>query len=255
MELYLTEWVTFVLVFLRVASLMVTAPIVGHQAVPVAVKLAVSLFVAYVMLPIVAAQSSGIDTRLAAVVVLALKEVLVGAILGFATGLLFSGVQYAGEFMAYSMGLSMASVFDPESAQNVPIIGELLYLFGLLVFLALNGHHFILESLAVTFQSVPLGGLTIAGPFTERMVSLTGMVFVVAVKMAAPVIVATFLTSVGFAIMARVMPQANILVISFPVTIGVGLLVTLSSAPLLVFVFKKLLSMFEQNILDLIRVM
>jgi flagellar biosynthetic protein FliR len=90
---------------------------------------------------------------------------------------------------------------------------------------------------------------------SERFISLTGMIFVVAVKFAAPVIVALFLTNIALAILTRLMPQMNIFGVAFPLKIGVGLVAVSTSVPLMIYVFKKLLVVFENNLLDLIKVM
>ncbi len=255
MEIVVAQFVVFILAFLRITSLIVVAPILGNQTVPVPVKLALGAFMAYVLMPLLIPYAPAAETKLAGFAVLALKEVFVGLVLGFAAGLLFAGLRYAGEFMAFVMGLSIASVYDPESAQNIPIIGELMYLFGILLFLVLNGHHFVLEALALSFRTAPLGGVEIAQPFADKLVALAGLVFVIAAKLAAPVVVAAFLTSVSLGVLARVMPQANMMIVSFPINISVGLIVIAASTPFIVFVFKKLLIGFEENILELIRVM
>ena len=253
MEFAVAQFVVFVLVFLRVASLIVAAPFTGHVTVPAQVKVGLSIFLAYVLLPIVGRQPVAEDLKLAGFVVLALKEVFIGLTIGFVTGLLFLGLQYSGELMAFVMGLSIANIFDPENAQSTPVIGELMYLMGVLVFLAINGHHFILETLVYTFRVMPLGAVAVGQPAADRMIAIAGSLFVVGVKLAAPVLIAIFLTMVALAIMSRVMPQANIFVISMPITIGVGFVVLMASAPMLVFVFKKLLTAFERNVLELVQ--
>jgi len=181
--------------------------------------------------------------------------VMVGVILGFSVGIFFAAIKYAGELISFSLGLSAANMFSPEDNDQVPILGEFLYLFALLVFLLINGHHFVLEALQLTYSSVPIGTFGFSFPLFEKMVSFGSLMFVVAVKIAAPVMVAEFLTNVGLSVLARVMPQMNVFIISFPLSIGVGLIVLVSTAPFMFFIFKKLLLGFEDNILELVRVL
>jgi flagellar biosynthesis protein FliR len=235
--------------------MIIVAPMVGHQSVPVQVKVALGLFVSYVMYPVVAAQQHTVPLELAGITVVAVKEIFLGLLVGFVIGLIFSGVRLAGELIAFDMGISMANVFDPESNQSNPVVGEFLYIVMLLVFLTLNGHHFIFQSLHFLFNSVPLGGLTITAPLADWMIKLTGIVFILGVKMAAPVIVASFLMNVALAVLSRVVPQMNIFSVSFPLKIGVGYAVLISSAPLMIYVFKKILTGFENNILEMMKVL
>jgi flagellar biosynthetic protein FliR len=130
-----------------------------------------------------------------------------------------------------------------------------MYLFGILIFLVIDGHHFVIEALALSFRAIPVGGVIVSQPFADQLVSMTGLMFVVAVKLAAPVLVALFLTNISLAVMARVMPQANIMAVSFPLTIAVGIVVLSSSIPLLVYMFKKLIMMFEDNVVTLMQAM
>ena len=100
-----------------------------------------------------------------------------------------------------------------------------------------------------------LADLPCAGPVAEGLVSLTGVVFMVALKCAAPVIVASFLVNLALAILSRVAPQINVLMVSFSLKIGVGLVVLMIAGPFLVYAFKNLLAGFEEDVLQLIRVM
>jgi flagellar biosynthetic protein FliR len=235
--------------------MIVTAPILGHQAVPLQVKVALGIFLAFVLFPLQSSLAPTIDMKIVGIVVLVLEEVFVGITIGFAAGLIFGGVRYAGDLIGFDMGFSLASTFDPESNASVQVIGEMLYTMTALIFLLLNGHHFLLQALQLSYVSIPIGHLSLSTVVSERFISLTGMIFVVAVKFAAPVIVALFLTNIALAILTRLMPQMNIFGVAFPLKIGVGLVAVSTSIPLMVYVFKKLLVVLENNLLDLIKVM
>jgi flagellar biosynthetic protein FliR len=255
MEIYVSQFVLFLLLFARVTSLVVIAPVFGYQNVPVQVKVALGLFLAFVLFPVVDGMAIPVDLQLVSLALLVIKEVIVGLLIGFVAGLIFAGVRYAGELMAFDMGFSAANVFDPENGAQNPIVGEFLYLFVLLAFLLINGHHFLLEAVQLSYNLVPIGSVTLNAAVANRIIDFSGLVFVIAVKFAAPLIVSLFLTNIALAILARVMPQMNIFTVSFPLKIGVGLIVLMTTGPLMVFVFKKSLSVFETSILELIKVM
>ena len=91
-----------------------------------------------------------------------------------------------------------------------------------------------LQALRLSFDVVPLGGLVLGGAVADQLISLTATVFVVAVKIAAPVIVAGFLVNVAMAILTRVAPQIHVFILSFPLRAGVGLIVLAVSGSLMV---------------------
>jgi flagellar biosynthetic protein FliR len=254
MEVYALQLVLFLLLFLRCTAMIVLAPVLGHESVPVQVKAALGVFMAFVLYPLVAAQHPQIDLQVGGLAMLAVQEVLTGLLIGFAMGLLFAGVRAAGELIGFDLGLSMAAAFDPDSDAN-NVVGGFLYLVVLLVFLLINGHHFVLQAMVLSYEAIPLNGFGVSGAVADSLVSLSGMVFMVALKCAAPVIVASFLVNLALAVLSRVAPQVNVFVISFPVKIGVGLVVLMTTVPFLVYAFKHLLAGFEEDLLQLIRVM
>jgi len=255
MDVYVPQLILFLLLFARITSMIVVAPVFGHLTIPLQVKAALGLFLSFVLFPMVSATGPQVDVPMMALVVMALQEIATGALIGFAAGLMFAGIRYAGEIVSLHMGLSFANILDPDTNQNNPVIGQFLYLTTILIFLTINGHHFLIEALYLSYSGVPLGTFTFAPSVSHELIRMVGMVFVVGVKFAAPVLVAIFLNNIAMGILARVMPQMNIFSISFSLNIGVGLLVLMTTAPLVVYVFKKALAGFEQNVLELIKLM
>ena len=255
MEIMATQLVLFLLIFARIMALVSAAPVFGNQNIPVQVKIGIGFFISFVMFPMLSQKAPQVDVRLFPMAVMMLHEVLIGLLIGFAAGLIFAGVRYAGELVSFMMGFSLASVIDPESGGQNRVTGEFMYLATLLVFLMINGHHFLLEALQMSYVTVPTGGLALTGPVFDKMIDLGGIVFIIAVKLAAPVLVALFMINVALSILARVSPQMNVFILSFPLTIGVGMLVLITTAPLIVFVFKKSLMSFEEGLLELVKVM
>lgn len=252
MEVYISQFMLFMLLFARIITVIALAPVLGHQGIPAYFKIAIGLFFSFVMFPIVSSFNVNIDMKLVAFIMLVMREVMVGLLLGFSAGIIFAGVRYAGELISFDMGLNIANVFDPESGGQTPVVGELLYLFTTMIFLSIDGHHFVIQALQLSYEAAPIGTWTLNGVFAGKLVALVGFVFIVGIKFAAPVIISLFLTNVALAILSRIMPQMNIFTVSFPLKIGVGLFVLMSSAPLLVYVFKKLLGQFENDVLELL---
>lgn len=241
--------------FLRVTSLLVTAPMFGHQTIPVQVKVALGLFFAFVLFSFNANTLHIVNQTVVGLFLLGIQEVLAGASIGFAISIIFGGVRYAGELIGYEMGFSMATMIDPETSQSFPIISELLYLFLLMIFIALNGPHFILQSLHASYSIIPMGEWNVSGATITSIIGITGQMFIIAVKIAAPIIVSMFLANVALGILNKAMPQMNIFGVMFSLKIGMGIIVLSATIPVIAFVFKKLLTVFESSVIELMKLM
>ena len=252
MEVYVLQFVLFMLLFLRTESVIVLAPVMGHAAVPVQTKAGLGVFMAMMLYPVMMARGIHVDLALGPLAVLAMQEAVTGLAIGFASGLIFAGAQAAGELIGFDLGLSLATAFDPETGPN-NVIGSFLYLSMVLVFLLLNGPQFILQALVVSYDAVPIGGLVITGATVNQFLHMTGLIFIVGLKCAAPIIVASFLLNLALAVLARVAPQVNVFIISFPIKIAVGVIVLMAAAPILVYAFKQLLLHFEEDLVLLVR--
>ena len=138
------------------------------------------------------------------------------------------------------MGFGIVNVIDPQSSNQISILGQFLNIMAILILLSLNGHHVILNGLLHSFDVVPLGGVTLAAPVMEKLMAMSAEIFVVAVKISAPILVALFLISVAMGILARTVPQMNVFIVGFPVQIGVGLTALTVSLPLFYLMMERI---------------
>lgn len=255
MEIYVQQFIIFILLFLRFASMIIAAPMFGHQNVPLQIKAALSVFLAFVMYALVQHTFSLGSITLISLVLLGLKEIAAGLAIGFMMTVIFAGIRYAGDLIGIDMGFSMAMMYDQENNASFPVLGELLYLFLLMIFLLLNGHHFMLEALLGSYAAIPIGTWVVTESVVNQVVAITGQIFIIAVKIAAPILVSLFLANISLGILNKVMPQMNIFGIIFSLKITVGMIVLSATIPVIVFVFKKMLTVFETSIIELIRMM
>ncbi|MGE5314767.1 MAG: flagellar biosynthetic protein FliR [Acidobacteriota bacterium] len=260
MEFYISQFVVWLLIFVRVMTVFSTAPLLGHASVPSMVKVGVSILMAYILLTAhgrapfadVSAQ-----LNLGTLVIFVLKEIIVGISIGYALSMVMAGVQFAGYLIASDMGLAMANIFNPELNEQVPVIGQLMNIVAMLIFLLIDGHLFLIESLKASFDLIPLASLSgiFSQGFMNTIVHLTGAVFVIAVKIAAPVMAAMFLSTIGLGILSRVVPQMQVFVFSMGLKVGVGLLMLAGTVPMYVFIIKKILEQFEVQTYTLLQLM
>ena len=157
-------------------------------------------------------------------------------------------VQFAGEVIGIDVGFGVVNIIDPLSSEQISIIGTFKNLIAVVVFLLVDGHHVVLQTLAVSFEMVPLGGMQFTDLLAQGLIQMTSRVFVMAAKLAAPVIAALFLTSLALGIIARTVPQMNVFIVGFPLKIAVGMLVLMLSLPLFQVVLVKFFGKLGPNL-------
>ncbi len=154
--------------------------------------------------------------------IMAVGEILFGMILSLIIRCIFAGIQMAGQIIGFQMGFSMMNVVDPLSGTSVELTSQFLYLVTLLLFLTMDGHLYMLAAFTKSFSLVPPGTFLINQQVYNHLLYFSSQIFVIAVKVAAPVMVAELLVSSGLGIVARLAPQINVLFVGFPIKIAVG---------------------------------
>src|SRR5262249_43819388 len=151
-----------------------------------------------------------------------LQELSVGLLIGFAASLLFAAVQAGGQLLDQELGLVVASVLDPVTNEPVSLLGQFKLLLAALVYLLIDGHHFLIRAVADSFRVVPMGGLRLGrGAAMHLSDTLPRDLFRIAVQIAAPSIVTLFLITIALAFMARTVPEMNLFVLGFPIRLAV----------------------------------
>lgn len=229
----------FILSTFRVGGLFVASPVFGQSTVPTQVKIMLTLMFGYFLYPLVGTQTFHLEPGLLPLVMLGVKEFMFGLIIGFLFQLIFLGVQFGGGVLGYQIGYALVNVIDPSTSESVPIIGQLKLIISTLIFFIIDGHHVILQALFESYKVVPLGHVAFNPLAMDAVMHATAAVFVVGIKIAAPVLVTLFITDVCLGIVARTMPQMNILIVGFQVKIGVGLTMLAVGLPFFNFMFTK----------------
>jgi len=249
------QFIVFFIGFVRIATIISTVPIFGYSSIPIPVKIGLAFFISWVLFPLIEAGDFVIPLDFLPFIVMVLKEVIVGLIFGLATNFMFVGIQMAGELIGLDMGFGIVNIIDPLSGDQVSIMAQFKYILSLLLFLIINGHHFLLNALRSSFIAIPLGGANFTSLITDQIITMSTSIFKIALQIGGPILVALFLTSFVMGIVARTVPQMNIFIIGFPLKISVGMIMLTLSLPLFTYVFGKLLDEFEISILRIIEVM
>lgn len=211
------------LIFVRVSSLIMTAPYFNSAAFPRRVKLFFAIITTFILFFVIPKESVAGPLRLEVPYMLTaiILEVLVGVAMGLVGQLVFAGIQMAGRLISLKITLSFAQVVSAMNQQKSDLVGNIFTMLAVLIFLEMEGDKIYINGLVKSFELIPIHQAQIqqAGPF---MLEVAKYLFVVAVQIAAPFLIVLFLLDLTLAIFARVMPQANIMFIALPIKLLLG---------------------------------
>ncbi len=146
------------------------------------------------------------------------------------------------------MGFAIVNVIDPYMNTQISIIARFKGLLALLIFFSLNAHYLVISGLLKSFELVPIAGWTFKNRMAAQLVRWTGDIFIMALKIASPVLVTLFLTNIALALIARTMPQINVFIIGFPLEIGIGFLMLGITMPFFSWCFRQF---FEKGLYEM----
>ena len=217
-----TAVLSFLLTIMRVSIVMFMLPVFSTNNIPVSVKAAVTMVFTVAVWPHLSLPGSLMPEHPFDLAIMALGEVFMGLVLGMAVNFLFMGIQSGGELLGFQMGFTMINFADPITGNQTGATAFFLWMVSLLTFLTLDGHLYMIKGFAQSFAIVPPGALFIGENLLWEVLELSSQVFVLALQIAAPVMVALFLVEVALGLVARTSPQIHIMEFGFPIKIGVG---------------------------------
>jgi flagellar biosynthetic protein FliR len=217
------------------------------RSVPAPFRIGIAFFMTLFTFMSIEVQFMEID---AAYILMVLREVLIGVLLGFVAFMFFTVIQISGSFVDMQMGFGVANVIDPMTGMQSPLVGNFKYFLALLIFLSLDGHHYLLTAIMNSYEWVPLDNMFFAriyeGSISSFLLRTLSTMFVLAFQLTAPMIVAIFLVDLGLGMLARTAPQFNVFILGLPLKNMVGFLILLVMIPGLLYLFQQLFSrMFE----------
>jgi len=213
---------TFFLTLMRISVLVFLLPFFGGDFAPPQVKACACLVLTLAVWQRMSLPGTAMPAHMFDIGLLILGEALMGLTLGLCVHFIFAGIQTGGEVLGFQMGFSMVALADPLTGARISATSHLLYMVSMMMFLALDGHLFLLSALADSFRIVPIGGLAYNAPLVSTVLSLSADMFILAIKIAAPIMAALFLVELALALMGRAAPQMNLLTMGFPLKIAVG---------------------------------
>ena len=218
--------VSVALVFVRVLGVMLLAPLFAHRAVPVRVRATVAMGMALLVGPSLSEAPTVASSGLVGAV---LAELVVGFAIGFVSALVFASLEFMGEVVSIQGGLGAASALDPNSESASLVFSALMRVFGLIVFLAIGGHHQVIRALWHSFEAMPVGtGLSVFS--LGEIASLGSIVFETGLRLAAPLTIVLLVSNLVVGVLGRVIPQLNLMSLQLPAQIALTVLIVGLSA-------------------------
>ena len=219
--------VRFGLLLVRPSMLIAAAPPFGAAYAPMHVRQGLALMLTLALTPVIAAPVSVGLIDLALVLT---RELAVGLAIALGIRALIAGAELAGHLTGNQLGFSYGSIVDPASGVRNSMFAALYANLALITFFMLNGHHMLLRAMAASYTQIPIGlGLgRVDGSLVRAVTSMLGVIFVLGVRLAMPLILVLLVVEMALGLIARAAPGINLMVVSQPLRIIIGLLVIAS---------------------------
>ena len=218
----LANIMALIAIMARVGPLIFLMPVIGSRSIPPQAKALFTLLTSLILLPVVPVTAADLPTSTVGFAVFMGKEIIFVGILALFAQLIFAAVETAGQMVAMQMGFAMAGVMDPQHGSQVAIIGFFWHLIASLLFLSVDGHHLFFRTLVETFTWVQPGGINLTQASYEGIIQGVGHMFILAVKIIAPVGAVLFFSDVAMGVLAKVSPQIPVMLVAMPLKIAIG---------------------------------
>lgn len=212
--------------FVRIGGFVMTAPVIGTRAVPLRLRLILALALTAVLAPVVA-PAADLDPLSAGGLLTTAHQLFIGATIGLVLRLAFCVFEFAGQMVAQQMGLGFASLVDPTSGAQVPVLAHFYIILATLLFFVFDAHLVLIELLADSFTLLPIGPQGISAAGADAVVAWSAGLIGDGLLLSLPVVVALLAINFALGVMGRAAPQLNLFAVGFPVMILIGIVLVL----------------------------
>ncbi len=219
------QFQTFLIVTARVSGFISAIPVLASAQTPGRIKTLLVFVGSLLLFPVMAKSIPQVNFSPLPFFLLALSEVLLGLMLGLVARLIFTAVEFGATVIGFQMGFASANVYDPQSERQIELISQFQNVFAIMIFLAINGHHIFLKTVVLSYELLPPGNFNVEGEAIPYLMQLSSHMFTIGVQFSAPVLAVLLFSGLILGILARVFPQLNVFLLSFPLNIGIGFVV------------------------------
>ena len=215
---------------LRISAMFVAIPVFSGRFVDSKILVGASLMITFFTLPLLP-DHRAIEVFSHEGVITGLQQILIGLSMGFVLQLVFSAIIFAGQGIAYSMGLGFASMVDPTTGVSVPVVSQFYLVLSTLLYLTLGGHLVLIEMLIDSFNTLPIGATGMERSDIWSIIAWSSRIFSAGLLMAMPAIASLLMVNVAFGVVTRAAPQLNIFAVGFPAMVLAGILLLSTTMP------------------------
>ncbi|MCK4840632.1 MAG: flagellar biosynthetic protein FliR [Methylococcales bacterium] len=230
-EAILSALASFIWPFVRISSMFISIPIFSVRSLPAKIRVMVSFLITLIVIPVIP-DPPNIAVFSYQGFLVTIQQIVIGVSTGFVLQMVFSVMLVGGQSIAYSMGLGFASMVDPVTGIQVPVIAQVFVVSSSLMFLGVNGHLLLIEMLTESFKTLPVASIGFGLDELWSIIIWSSQIFVAGVLLALPVMAALLFVNISFGVAARAAPQLQIFGVGFPITIMLGMVlvwITLSN--------------------------
>ena len=221
--------ILFMAIFTRLSGLFASAPLFSTYPIPMQVKIWLAACIAFILYPIVQYNTSFVvPNSVPALTLILFKEFIIGFAMGFCAYILFVGIEMGVNTFAIQMGLSADQALNPTSGGQSPVITQAYTYLASMLFIGLGAHQWLFSAIYNSFKSMPVGYVfTFSPELVGQIVQMSGQILGIGLSIALPVFGILFITDVLLGFTSKMMPQMNIFMVSMPLKIYLGLLLSL----------------------------
>lgn len=214
---------------MRISAMFVSMPILGVKATPARVRVILAGVISFLVMPLLPPLPQ-VEMISYEGIMIGIQQVAIGLTTGFILQMVFAAVTFAGQGIAYGMGLGFASMVDPQNGQQVPVVAQIYMILVTLLFLSLDGHLLLIKLLVDSFTSLPIGQIFDLNDVWS-IISWSGRIFSDGLLLSMPIIISLLLVNVMFGVASKSAPQLQIFSVGFPITLMLGILLMWITTP------------------------
>ena len=221
--------ILFMAIITRLSGLFRTAPLFSTYPIPTQAKIWLAALIAFILFPIVQYNTNFIaPNTVPGLVIILFKEYLIGFTIGFCANIIFAGIEFGANMFAIQMGLSISQALNPVSGATSPVITRAYTYLASMIFIIIGAHQWLFAAIYNSFKSMPIGySFTFSPAIVEHIIRFSGQLFDISLSVALPIFGVLFITDVLLGFTSKMMPQMNIFMVSMPLKIYLGLLLSL----------------------------
>lgn len=239
--------------FVRISSLFMAIPVFSARTTPVKIRIIFSFLVAIIIMPLIP-KMPAVELMSYTGVMVTIQQMAIGLATAFILQLVFAVMLVAGQSIAYSMGLGFASMVDPISGVQVPVVAQILIISASLFFISVNGHLLLIEMLVESFTTLPVGVIGLTKADLWAIIMWSEEMFAGGVLLSLPIMSIILFINMSFGVASKAAPQLQIFGVGFPITIMLGLVLIWVGLPHIIDIFELIMAEGFQFVKQVLRV-